>query len=122
MLFGKAGVHAGPHSQAAHGVARWVTDSPRKVISVTQTSSSRHSADSKAPTGDAVPSSSPHGGMQAGDLEGILHKLKLLEFGLFGLQQYGRNASLDVEDIGPFYRLAEEIQAEVLALQERLVP
>ena len=53
-------------------------------------------------------------------LEPILQKLKLLEFGLFGLQQYGRNASLDVEDIGPFYRLAEEIGGDVLALQRRL--
>ena len=32
-------------------------------------------------------------------LEPILQKLKLLEFGLFGLQQYGRNAALDVEDL-----------------------
>jgi hypothetical protein len=53
-------------------------------------------------------------------LEPILQKLKLLEFGLFGLQQYGRNASLDVEDISPFYRLAEEIGGDVLALQRRL--
>lgn len=53
-------------------------------------------------------------------LEPILQKLKLLEFGLFGLQQFGRNASLDVEDIGPFYRLAEEIGGDVLALQRRL--
>jgi hypothetical protein len=53
-------------------------------------------------------------------LEPILQKLKLLEFGLFGLQQYGRNAPLDVEDIGPFYRLAEEIGGDVLALQRRL--
>jgi hypothetical protein len=53
-------------------------------------------------------------------LEPIFQKLKLLEFGLFGLQQYGRNASLDVEDIGPFYRLAEEIGGDVLALQRRL--
>jgi hypothetical protein len=53
-------------------------------------------------------------------LEPILQKLKLLEFGLFGLQQFGRNASLDVEDIGPFYRLAEEIGGDVLTLQRRL--
>ncbi len=52
----------------------------------------------------------------------ILQKLKLLEFGLYGLQQYGRSALLDVEDLGPFYRLAEEIQGDVLALQERLTP
>jgi len=63
------------------------------------------------------PAASPLG---ADALEPILQKLKLLEFGLFGLQQYGRNASLDVEDIGPFYRLAEEIGGDVLALQRRL--
>jgi hypothetical protein len=54
------------------------------------------------------------------DLEAILQKLKLLEFGLFGLQHYGRNAPVDVEDLGPFYRLAEEISSDVLALQARL--
>jgi len=54
--------------------------------------------------------------------DGILQKLKLLEFGLYGLQQYGRSAPLDVEDLGPFFRLAEEIQGDVLALQERLAP
>jgi hypothetical protein len=53
-------------------------------------------------------------------LDGILQKIKLLEFGLYGLQQYGRNAPLDVEDIGPFYRLAEEIESDVLAIRERL--
>lgn len=58
----------------------------------------------------------------AGDLDVVLQKLKLLEFGLFGLQQYARNAPLDVEDIGPFYRLAEEIQSDVLSLQARLAP
>jgi hypothetical protein len=52
--------------------------------------------------------------------DGILQKLKLLEFGLYGLQQYGRSVPLDVEDLGPFFRLAEEIQGDVLALQERL--
>ena len=51
-------------------------------------------------------------------LDGILQKIKLLEFGLYGLQQYGRNAPLDVEDIGPFYRLAEEIESDVLAIRE----
>ena len=56
------------------------------------------------------------------DFDGILQKLKLLEFGLYGLQQYGRSAPLDVEDLGPFYRLAEEIQGDVLALQERVAP
>jgi hypothetical protein len=59
--------------------------------------------------------------MHAGDLDLVLQKLKLLQFGLYGLQQYGRHASLDVEDIGPFFRLAEEIEADVLALQSRLV-
>ena len=58
--------------------------------------------------------------LSADALDPILQKLKLLEFGLFGLQQFGRNASLDVEDIGPFYRLAEEIGGDVLALQRRL--
>ena len=53
-------------------------------------------------------------------LNGILQKIKLLEFGLYGLQQYGRNAPLDVEDIGPFYRLAEEIESDVLAIREGL--
>jgi hypothetical protein len=85
---------------------------------VTDTSSRREHGGPKTPEQAALPSSSLH----AGELEVILQKLKLLEFGLFGLQQYGRNASLDVEDIGPFYRLAEEIQADVLTLQERLVP
>jgi hypothetical protein len=60
--------------------------------------------------------------MRADDFDVILQKLKLLEFGLYGLQQYGRSAPLDVEDLGPFYRLAEEIQGDVLALQERLTP
>jgi hypothetical protein len=56
----------------------------------------------------------------AADLEMLVQKLKLLEFGLYGLQQYGRNAPLDVEDIGPFYRLAEEIESDVLELQRRV--
>lgn len=60
--------------------------------------------------------------MRADDFDVILQKLKLLEFGLYGLQQYGRSAPLDVEDLGPFYRLAEEIQGDVLALKERLAP
>ncbi len=58
----------------------------------------------------------------ADDLEGLVQKLKLLEFGLYGLQQYGRNAPLDVEDIGPFCRLAEEIESDVLALQRGMTP
>ncbi|HEX7548287.1 MAG TPA: hypothetical protein VF417_04755 [Candidatus Methylomirabilis sp.] len=56
------------------------------------------------------------------DLEPLLQKLKLLGFGLYGLQQYGRNAILDVEDIGPFYRLAEEFESDVLELQRKLAP
>ena len=56
------------------------------------------------------------------DLEPLLQKLKLLGFGLYGLQQYGRNAPLDVEDIGPFYRLADEIENDVLELQRKLTP
>lgn len=60
--------------------------------------------------------------VRGSDFDGILQKLKLLEFGLYGLQQYGRSAPLDVEDLGPFYRLAEEIQGDVLALQERVAP
>ena len=69
--------------------------------------------DTEPPTGQ---NSVPH----SPDLESILQKLKLLEFGLYGLQHYGRNAPVDVEDLGPFYRLAEEISSDVLALQARL--
>ena len=58
--------------------------------------------------------------MHASDLDLVLQKLKLLQFGLYGLQHFGRHASLDVEDLSPFYRLAEEIEADVLALQCRL--
>jgi hypothetical protein len=58
----------------------------------------------------------------ADDLEALVQKLKLLEFGLYGLQQFGRNAPLDVEDIGPFCRLAEEIESDVLELQRRVMP
>ena len=47
---------------------------------------------------------------------------RITVYGLYGLQQYGRSAPLDLEDLGPFYRLAEEIQGDVLALQERLAP
>lgn len=70
---------------------------------------------------DGSPVGSPSG-VYSDDLDAILQKLRLLEFGLYGLQQYGRNAPLDVEDIGSFYRLAEEIQADVLAVQRRLAP
>jgi hypothetical protein len=56
----------------------------------------------------------------AEDLNLILEKLKLLEFGLYGLQQYRRSSGMDDEDIGPFYRLAEEIGGDVLELQRRL--
>src|SRR5574341_2517915 len=54
------------------------------------------------------------------DLEPLLEKLKMLEFGLYGLQQYRRSSGLDDEDIGPFYRLAEEISSDLLELQRRL--
>ncbi|HSB82525.1 MAG TPA: hypothetical protein VLM91_27435 [Candidatus Methylomirabilis sp.] len=58
--------------------------------------------------------------LEPGDLDPILEKLKLLEFGLYGLQQYRRSSGMDDEDIGPFYRLAEEIGGDVLELQRRL--
>ncbi len=60
--------------------------------------------------------------LRPADFEGVLEKLKLLQFGLFGLQQWGREAPLDVEDIGPFTRLAEEIESDLLLLQQRLPP
>ncbi len=60
--------------------------------------------------------------LQPADFDGVLEKLKLLQFGLFGLQQLGREAPLDVEDIGPFTRLAEEIESDLLLLQQRLPP
>ncbi|HYL81289.1 MAG TPA: hypothetical protein VEU07_10785 [Candidatus Acidoferrum sp.] len=56
----------------------------------------------------------------AEDLDPILEKLKLLEYGLYGLQQFRRSSGLDDEDIGPFYRLAEEIGGDVLELKRRL--
>ncbi len=37
------------------------------------------------------------------------------------VRQSGRFAVLDLEDLGPFYRLAEEVGSDVLALQQRLV-
>jgi hypothetical protein len=55
-------------------------------------------------------------------LDLAIQKLKLLEFGLYGLQQYGRNAPVDVEDLGPFYRLAEEIASDLHALRSRQRP
>jgi len=79
---------------------------------------SRNDAGALAPPRAAVESSS----LDGPDLDVILQKLKLLEHGLYGLQQFARNATLDVEDIGPFYRLAEEIESDVLALQRRLGP
>ncbi|HTX55101.1 MAG TPA: hypothetical protein VMD08_16975 [Candidatus Baltobacteraceae bacterium] len=54
------------------------------------------------------------------DFGPVLEKLKLLQFGLFGLQQYGKNAPLDLEDLGPFFRLAEEIESDLLELTRRL--
>jgi hypothetical protein len=56
----------------------------------------------------------------AEDLEAVVQKLKLLEFGLYGLQESGRISPLDIEDLGPFVRLAEEIGSDVEALQGRL--
>ena len=66
---------------------------------------------------DAAP---PQESREAVDFGQVLEKLKLLQFGLFGLQQYGKNAPVDVEDLGPFYRLAEEIESDVLDLARRL--
>jgi hypothetical protein len=56
----------------------------------------------------------------ADDFDPIVQKLKLLEFGLYGLQESGRISPLDIEDLGPFVRLAEEIGSDVEALQGRL--
>ena len=78
----------------------------------------KSSTDDNGPLGP-VPASEPLPAL-SNHLNGILQKIKLLEFGLYGLQQYGRNAPLDVEDIGPFYRLAEEIESDVLAIREGL--
>jgi hypothetical protein len=61
-----------------------------------------------------------HQPLDPGDLDPILEKLKLLEFGLYGLQQYRRSAGMDDEDIGPFYRLAEEVGSDLLEFQRRL--
>jgi hypothetical protein len=60
--------------------------------------------------------------MGADDFDVILQKLKLLEFGLYGLQQYGRSALAGRRGPRAVFRLSEEIQGDVLALQERLVP
>ncbi len=70
------------------------------------------------------PSAQPARGrpLESGDFDGVLEKLKLLEFGLFGLQQLGRSDAVGAEDIGPFTRLAEEIESDVLDLQQRLLP
>jgi len=101
----------------ARGATQGGRESPRHGrISVNHRSS--HDADAAGP-GRGAQMPAPTG---ADEFDAILQKLKLLEFGLYGLQQYGRSAPLDVEDLGPFYRLAEEIQGDVLALQERLVP
>lgn len=89
---------------------------PRKDTSVSQRSSDDADAARPGP-GAGKPSS-----MEPDGFDVIVQKLKLLEFGLYGLHQYGRSAPLDVEDLAPFYRLAEEIQADVLALQARLAP
>ncbi len=63
---------------------------------------------------------SPPARIAAEDLDAIAHKLKLLEFGLYGLQESGRISPLDIEDLGPFVRLAEEIGSDVEALRGRL--
>ncbi len=76
-----------------------------------------------SPSSDARPPASPaptEMSLQAVDFQSVLEKLKLLQFGLFGLQQYGHNAPLDVDDLAPFYRLAEEIESDVLELSRRL--
>ena len=73
----------------------------------------------RAPSRPDSPPPAPRVGPEDFDL--ILQKLKLLEYGLYGLQQSGRFGVLDLEDLGPFYRLAEEVGSDVLALQRRLV-
>jgi hypothetical protein len=75
--------------------------------------------DSNAPPEPPVVASPPSR-VSAEDLDAIVHKLKLLEFGLYGLQESGRISPLDIEDLGPFVRLAEEIGSDVAALQGRL--
>jgi hypothetical protein len=54
------------------------------------------------------------------DFDAIAEKLKLLEFGLYGLQEAGRVAPVDADDLGPFVRLSEEIGSDVEALRARL--
>jgi hypothetical protein len=54
------------------------------------------------------------------DFDAIAEKLKLLEFGLYGLQASGRVAPLDADDLGPFVRLAEEIGSDIEALRARV--
>lgn len=54
------------------------------------------------------------------DLDSLGEKLKLLEFGLYGLQESARLTPLDPDDLGPFVRLAEEIGSDVEALRARL--
>jgi len=73
------------------------------------------------PAGAAPSPRSPTDGEMRLALETIQQKLKLLEFGLYGLQQLGRRVSADLDDLGPFYRLAEEIGSDVSALRERLL-
>ncbi len=73
--------------------------------------------------GERPPAQSGRSGpLKSEDFDQVLEKLKLLEFGLFGLQQLGKSGALDGEDIGPFTRLAEEIESDVLDLQQRLLP
>ncbi len=73
--------------------------------------------------GERRPAQSARSGrLKSEDFDQVLEKLKLLEFGLFGLQQLGKSGALDAEDIGPFTRLAEEIESDVLELQQMLLP
>jgi len=127
LPFPRVSVYAGraiavaPRSPSA--TFRGRRDAQRRGVAASRkdTSVSNRSTDDVDPAGPGR-AAQMLSSMRAGDLDLILQKLKLLEFGLYGLQQYGRNAPLDVEDIGPFYRLAEEIESDVLALQERLAP
>ncbi len=85
--------------------------------------SRRKAASDKATRGgksSAATPAAPPPRVAADDLEPIVEKLKLLEFGLYGLQVSGRVTAVDIEDLGPFVRLAEEIGSDVEALRARL--
>ncbi len=107
----------GPHRRTVRRVCCSAADSPQKDTIVI-TSSSRDVPGA----GSSLVAATETEPAAAADLDVILQKLKLLEFGLYGLQQFGRNARLDVEDLGPFYRLAEEIASDVVTLRQRLTP